>query len=54
MPMAWWKDVFLEQLPKGRPPKRDVEHAIKVDPSSKPPNRPPDRLGLVENDELEY
>ena len=48
------RDVLPESLPKGRPKKWDVEHAIKVEPpSSKPPNRPPYRLGLVEEEELE-
>ena len=40
-----YRDVFLEQLPKGRPPKRDIEHPIKVEPGLKPPNRPLYRLG---------
>ena len=39
-----YRDVFPEQLPKGRLPKRDVEHTIKVEPGSKPPNRPPYRF----------
>ena len=48
-----YKDVFLEQQPKGHPPKRDVEHAIKVELSSKPLNMSPYRLGPTEQDELE-
>ena len=48
-----YRDVFPETLPKGRPPKRDVEHEIKITSGSEPPNRPPYRLGPAEQDELE-
>ena len=47
------RDVFPETLPKGRPPKRDVKHAIKVETGSNPSKRPPYRLGLAEQHELE-
>ena len=40
-----YRDVFLEQLPKGIPPARAVEHTINIKPGSKPSYRPPYRLG---------
>ena len=43
-----YHDVFPEQLPKGIPPARAVEHMIKIEPGSKPSNRPPYRLGPAE------
>ena len=46
-------DMFPEQLPKGRPPKREVEFAIKTEPGAAPPNRPPYRLSLKEHEELQ-
>ena len=48
-----FRDVFTDTLPKARPPKRDVEHMIKVEVGSKPMNRPPYHLGPAEQDELE-
>ena len=48
-----YRDIFPEQLPKGIPPPRVVEHAINVEPGSKPSYRPPYRLGPAEQDELE-
>ena len=48
-----YRDIFPEQLPKGIPPKRVVEHSIKIEPGSKPSYRPPYRLGPTEQDELE-
>ena len=48
-----YRDIFPEQLPKGIPPKRVVEHTIKIEPGSKPSYRPPYRLGPAEQDELE-
>ena len=46
-------DLFPEKLPKGIPPTREVQHRIDVEPGSKPPYRPPYRLGPAEQDELE-
>ena len=43
-----YRDVFPEQLPKGIPPERAVEHSIKIEPGSKPSYRPPYRLGSAE------
>ena len=48
-----FKDVFLDMLPKGRPPKRDIVHEIRTEEGAKPPSRPPYRLGPVEQDEME-
>ena len=48
-----FRDVFPETLPKGRPPKRDIEHNIQIEEGSKPPSRPPYKLGPAEQDELE-
>ena len=48
-----FEDMFPEQLPKGRPPKREVEFAIKTEPSAAPPNRPPYRLSPKEHEELQ-
>ena len=48
-----YRDIFPEQLTKGIPPKRVVEHSIKIEPGSKPSYRPPYRLGPTEQDELE-
>ena len=48
-----YRDVFPEQLPKGIPPARAVEHTIKIKPGSKPSYWPPYRLGPIEQDELE-
>ena len=48
-----FRDIFPEQLPKGIPPERVVEHSIKIEPGSKPSYRPPYRLGPAEQDELE-
>ena len=51
--MDEFKDVFLDTLPKGRPPKRDIVHEIRTEEGAKPPSRPPYRLGPAEQDEME-
>ena len=48
-----FKDVFLDTLPKGRPPKRDIVHEIRTEEGAKPPSRLPYRLGPAEQDEME-
>ena len=48
-----YEDMFPEQLPKGRPPKRELEFAIKTEPGAAPPNRPPYRLSPKEHEELQ-
>ena len=46
-------DLFPEQLPKGRPPKREVEFEIKTEEGAVPPNKPPYRLSPKEHEELQ-
>ena len=48
-----FKDVFLDTLPKGRPPKRDIVHGIRTEEGTKAPSRPPYWLGPAEQDEME-
>lgn len=48
-----YKEVFPDRLPKGRPPRRDVEHRIETFSDAEPPSRPPYRLGPAEQDEME-
>ena len=48
-----YRDVFPEKLSEGLPADRQVQHQIKIEPGSKPPNRLPYRLGLAEQDERE-
>ena len=48
-----YRDIFPEKLPKGVPPLREVQHHIEIELGSKPPYRPPYRLGPAEQDELE-
>ena len=48
-----YEDMFPEQLPKGRPPPREVEFEIRTEPGAMPPNRPPYRLGPKEHEELQ-
>ena len=48
-----YADLFPEQLPKGRPPKRTVEFEIKIEEGAIPPNKPPYRLSPKEYEELQ-
>ena len=48
-----FQDVFPNQLPKGPPPKRKVEHKIDLVEGAEPTSRPPYRLKPKEQDELE-
>ena len=47
------EDVFPDELPKGRPPARAVEHAIKLVEGAEPVNRPPYRFRPKEQAEME-
>ena len=47
-----FSDLFPEQLPKGRPPKRELELKIKLEEGAVPPNKPPYRLSPKEHEEL--
>ena len=48
-----YADLFPEQLPKGRPPKREVEFEIKTEEGATPPSKPPYRLSPKEHEELQ-
>ena len=48
-----YDDIFPEQLPKGKPPKRMVEFEIKTEEGATPPNKPPYRLSPKEHEELQ-
>ena len=48
-----FKELFHEQLPKGRPPKREVEFEIKTEEGAVPLNKPPYRLSPKEHEELQ-
>ena len=48
-----YEDLFPDQLPKGRPPKRTVEFEIKTEEGATPPNKPPYRLSPKEYEELQ-
>ena len=45
--------MFLEQLPKGKPPKREVEFEIQLEEGAVPLNKPPYCLSPKEHDELQ-
>ena len=47
-----YEDLFLEQLPKGEPPKRTMEFEIKTEEGATPPNKPLYWLSPKEYDEL--
>lgn len=46
-------DVFPDDLPLGLPPDREIEHHIPLQPGATPPHRPPYRLSIAEEAELE-
>ena len=48
-----YADLFPEQLPKGRPPKRIVEFEIETEEGAIPPNESPYRLSPKEHEELQ-
>ena len=37
--VAKYKEVFTDRLPKGHPPKREVENHVKIVPGTEPPSR---------------
>lgn len=47
-----FKDVFPEELPRGLPPSRGIEHRINILPGSRPPSRAPYRMSDEELVEL--
>ena len=48
-----YAELFPEQLPKGKPPKRAVEFEIRVKEDTTPPSKPPYRLSPKEHEELQ-
>ena len=48
-----YADLFPERLPKGQPPKRQVEFEIKIEEGTVPPSKPPYRLSPKEHEELQ-
>ena len=47
-----YTDLFPEQLPKGRQPKRTIKFEIKMEEGAITPNKPPYRLSPKEYEEL--
>jgi hypothetical protein len=47
-----YKDVFPDDLPKGLPPARVLDHKIELEPGHTPPSKAPYRLSQVEIDEI--
>ena len=48
-----YSDIFPAQLPKGRPPKREVEFAIQIELGAEPSSKPLYHLSPKEHEELE-
>lgn len=47
-----YPDIFPNELPKGLPPRRNVDHRIELEQGHSPPCRPPYRLSQPELEEL--
>lgn len=47
-----YEDVMPPQLPKGLPPRREVDHKIELEPGAKPPAKAPYRMAPPELEEL--
>ncbi|CAL2255821.1 unnamed protein product [Prunus armeniaca] len=45
-------DVMLKELPKTLPPRREMDHAIELEPGAKPPAKAPYRMAPPELKEL--
>nr|CAD1820409.1 unnamed protein product [Ananas comosus var. bracteatus] len=48
-----FKDVMPQELPKRLPPRREVDHAIELEPGAKPPAKAPYRMAPPELEELQ-
>ena len=51
--MSEFRDVFLDDLPDGVPPSRDLDHIIDLLPGSKPISKPAYRLSHSKVQEVE-
>jgi hypothetical protein len=47
-----FQDVFPKELPKGLPPKRDIDHRIDIERGAAPPSKKAYRMSPRELDEL--
>ena len=50
--MEEFKDVFPDELPRGLPPKRSVDHRIELEPGAAPPYKGIYRMSPAELDEM--
>ena len=48
-----YAELFPEQLPKGKPPKRAMEFEIRIEEGATPPSKPPYKLSPKEHEELQ-
>ncbi|XP_020101642.1 uncharacterized protein LOC109719402 [Ananas comosus] len=51
--LADFQDVMPKELPKQLPPRREVDHAIELEPGAKPPAKAPYRMAPPELEELQ-
>nr|CAD1829916.1 unnamed protein product [Ananas comosus var. bracteatus] len=49
-----FEDVMPQELPKRLPPRREVDHAIELEPGAKPPAKAPYRMAPPELEELQH
>ncbi|PKU68398.1 RNA-directed DNA polymerase [Dendrobium catenatum] len=50
--IAEFQEIFVNELPAGLPPSRDIQHVVDLVPGVTLPNRPPYRLRPEEHEEL--
>nr|CAD1818433.1 unnamed protein product [Ananas comosus var. bracteatus] len=51
--LADFQDVMPKELPKQLPPRRELNHAIELEPGAKPPAKAPYRMAAPELEELQ-